>query len=272
MAYTYMTLYMEQEKIVPVYDERGGEKDSVVLPQIFRFPVRKDLIRRAFLSEFTARLQPKGRDPMAGKRTSAVSLGVGRGVARVPRIKGSLRAALVNMARGGRAAHPPRVEKVLKEYINKKEKRLATISAISATSREDLVRQRGHRFSAETLPIVLDSSVLAKISTAREARSLLESVGVYEDVLRAKEGKRYNAGKGKMRGRRYKVPKSVLFVLEDPRSPLALAVKGMPGVDVVTPTLLSVLHLAPGGHPGRLTIYTTEALKLLSRRFEVTLP
>ncbi|BAN89642.1 50S ribosomal protein L4 [Aeropyrum camini] len=270
--YTYMALYTGQEKIVPVYDERGGEKDSVVLPKIFYFPVRKDLIRRAFLSEFTARLQPKGRDPMAGKRTSAVSLGVGRGVARVPRIKGSLRAALVNMARGGRAAHPPRVEKVLKEEINRKEKRLATISAISATSKEDLVRDRGHRFSAETLPIVLDSSVLSSVSTAREARALLESVGVYEDIIRAKEGRRYNAGKGKMRGRRYKVPKSILFVVEDSRAPLALAVKGLPGVDVTTPSLLSVLQLAPGGHPGRLTVYTTGALKLLSERFEVTMP
>lgn len=39
----------------------------------------------------TARLQPKGTDPMAGKRTTAVSFGVGGlGLARVPRVKGSL--------------------------------------------------------------------------------------------------------------------------------------------------------------------------------------
>ncbi len=270
--YTSLALYLREPVIVPVYSSDGEEQDKIVLPDVFRLPVRKDLIRRVFLSEFTARLQPKGRDPMAGRRTSAVSLGPGHGLARVPRIKGTTRAALVNMARGGRAAFPPRVEKVLHERVNKKEKRLGTASALAATSMPEMVRERGHRFTAQHLPIVLDSSVLTQVSSVKAAVALLQKLGVYEDIERAKEKVRWRAGKGKMRGRRYKHPRSILFIVEDRRSPFALAVKGLPGVDVAEPMHVNVLQLAPGGHPGRLTVITTGALRGLEERFKVVLP
>ncbi|MGC8557260.1 MAG: 50S ribosomal protein L4, partial [Fervidicoccus sp.] len=70
---------------VDVFDKNAQPKEKTELPLVFYIPIRKDLIRRAFHAEFTAGLQPKGRDPMAGKRTPAESLGVGRGLARVPR-------------------------------------------------------------------------------------------------------------------------------------------------------------------------------------------
>ncbi len=270
--YTGLALYLREPVIVPVFSEAGDEIDKVVLPDVFRLPVRKDLIKRVFLSEFTARLQPKGRDPMAGRRSSAVSLGPGHGLARVPRIKGTSRAALVNMARGGRAAFPPRVEKVLHERVNKKEKRLGTASALAATTMPALVRERGHRFTAKQLPVIVDSSVLEKVSSVRAAIELLQKLGVYDDVVRAKERVRWRAGKGKMRGRRYKHPRSILFIVEDRSSPFALAVKGLPGVDVAEPAQVNVLQLAPGGQPGRLTVITTGALKGLEDRFKVVLP
>lgn len=270
--YSALFLYLRDPVSVPVYGPNGEDAGQAVLPDVFRVPVRKDLIRRAFYSEFTARLQPKGRDPMAGKRTSARSIGVNHGVSRVPRIRGSMRAALVNMTRGGRLAHPPRVEKKIHEEINKREKRLATMSALAATSIPELVRERGHRFTAEYLPVVLDSSVLEAVKKASEARSLLEKLGVYDDILRAKTGRRWRAGKGKMRGRRYKQPVSILFIVEDHESPFARAVKGFPGVSVAEPWNVSVLHLAPGGVPGRLTVTTTGALDQLKARFRVDLP
>ncbi len=269
MVYSTLFLYLRDPISVPIFGPQGEDAGQVVLPDVFRVPVRKDLIRRAFYSELTARLQPKGRDPMAGKRTSARSLGAHHGVSRVPRIRGSMRAALVNMTRGGRLAHPPRVEKKIHEEINALEKKLATMSALAATSIPELVKARGHKFNAKYLPIVLDSSVLEAISKASDARSLLEKVGVYDDIVRAYNGKRWRAGKGKRRGRRYKVPVSVLFIVEDPYSPFAKAVKGFPGVDVATPELVNVLQLAPGGVPGRLTVITTRALDGLKARFRV---
>ena len=133
-------------KIVKVFDLEGNPVGEIELPEHFFTPIRIDLIRRAFISAFTMRLQPKGTDPMAGKRTTAESFGVGLGLARLPRIKGHLwpRAAFAPNTVGGRRAHPPKVEKKIHEYINKKERRLAIRSAIAATAIPELVRLRGH--------------------------------------------------------------------------------------------------------------------------------
>lgn len=263
-----LVIEVTSEKTVPVLGIGGEKIGEILLPPVFHTPIRKDLIKRAFLAEFTASLQPKGRDPMAGKRTTAESLGADHGLARVPRIKGTTRAAFVNMAVGGRVAHPPRVDKKIVEEINKKERILATASAIATTAIDTLVKKRGHVFSAEVLPVVIDSSLLNKISKTKDALKILESLGLISDIERAKESIGIRAGKGKMRGRRYVEAKSILFVLDDNRSPLAMALKGLPGVDISTPRTVSVLDLAPGGVPGRLTVYTNTALATLQERFD----
>ena len=256
------------EKRVPVYNVEGEKSGDTLLPQVFNTPVRKDLIKRAFQAEFTAALQPKGRDPMAGKRTSARSLGVGRGLARIPRIPGTSRGVLVNITVGGRLAHPPRVEKKIHERINKKEKVLATASAIAATGIPDIVRLRGHRFSLDKLPVVISNDALNSIKKTREARVFLEKIGVLDDVIRAEDNIKVRAGKGKRRGRKYIVPKSVLFVLDDTNKPLARALRNLPGVNITVPMRLSVLQLAPGGFPGRLTVYMENALETINERFK----
>ncbi len=261
-------LLAEEPPRVPVYSPEGEKVSEVQLPAVFGLPVRVDLIRRAFLSEFTARLQPKGRDPMAGKRTTARSFGVGLGIARVPRIPGLGRAAFINSAVGGHLAHPPRPEKKLHEEINKKEKRLATASALAATARKDLVEKRGHVFSAPAVPVVLDDAVETSYGTAAAVKELLQKVGVWSDIERARRRTRTRAGKGKMRGRRYVTPRSVLFIVSSHRSPFARVVSGLPGVDVAEPGLVNVLQLAPGGVPGRLAVVTRSALEALGRRFD----
>jgi len=269
MIYSSLLLYLRDPITVPVYSLDGSQVDVITLPDIFRFPIRRDLIRRVFLSEFTARLQPKGRDPMAGKRTTAESLGIGYGIARVPRVKGSRRAAFIHSARGGMAAFPPRVDARIWERVNRRERILGTISTLSATAVVDIVKARGHKFSAPAVPVVVESQVLTGISKTHDSTGLLRKLGLYEDVERAREGTRWRAGKGKRRGRRYKEPKSILFILEDVESPFARSVRNLPGVDVVLPSLVSVLHLAPGAHPGRLTFITIGALKGLEERFKV---
>ena len=262
-------LYLNAQVKVPLYDATGGRVGEVTLPDVYRVPVRRDLIHRVFMSEFTASLQPKGRDPMAGMRTTAVSLGIHHGLARVPRVKGSTRARLAPFVRGGRGAHPPRPERTIKEGVNVSERLMGTMSAIAATSYIDVVRGRGHVFEAPAVPVVVDSAVLQAVKRAAEARELLAKLGVYSDVERAAERVRVRAGKGKMRGRRYVEPKSVLFIVEDHESPFARAVRGFPGVDVVEPQLVSVLELAPGGEPGRLTVLTSRALEALASRFRL---
>ncbi len=254
MLYTSLILNLTDPIKVPVFSSNGESVGEVELPLIFRLPVRVDIIRRVYYSEFTARLQPKGRDVLAGKRTTAESLGVGYGLARVPRIKGSTRAAFAPMTVGGRLAHPPRVEKRIHEEVNKREKIIGTMSALAATSRIDLVRARGHVFDAEKLPVVVESKVLETIKKTREASDLLDKLGLYKDIIRAKERTRIRAGKGKMKGRRYKVPVSVLFILSNRSSPFAKTVQNLPGVDVIEPSLVSVIPLAPGAVPGRIPL------------------
>jgi large subunit ribosomal protein L4e len=262
-------LYLNPPIEVPVYSVTGEVQGNVRLPDVYRVPVRRDLIHRVFMSEFTAAIQPKGRDPMAGMRTTAVSLGIHHGLARVPRVKGSTRARLAPFVRGGRLAHPPRVDEKVKEEVNKLERLMGTMSALAATAYVDLVKARGHVFEASAVPIVVDSAILQSVKRTREARELLKKLGVYSDIERAAEGTKIRAGKGKMRGRRYVEPKSILFIIEDYTSPFAMAVKGLPGVDIVEPQLVSALELAPGGVPGRLTVVTTKSLELLASRFRL---
>lgn len=260
----------EQIKIesleVGVYGLNGEKVKTVKLPKVFLTPVRPDLIRKVFLALRTSRLQPKGTDPLAGKRTSAESWGVGYGVARVPRIKGGSRAARVPQAVGGRRAHPPRVDKVIRERVNRKEKRLATMSAIAATAYRYFVAMRGHRVDGvNELPIVVTND-FEELKRTSEVKEVLKKLGLWDDIERAHRGIRVRAGRGKMRGRRYKKPKSILIVVGENKG-VALAARNLPGVDVVEARNVNVELLAPGGHPGRLTLYTESALKILEERF-----
>jgi large subunit ribosomal protein L4e len=257
-------------KKVPVYDLRGGVVSEVELPEVFSLPVRLDIIRRAFHAAFTAHLQPKGRDELAGKRRVGESWGINYSVARVPRLDNG-RAVFVPQARGGRLAFPPTTEKRIREMINRKEKLLAVASALAATAVEELVRLRGHRFSVSTLPIVVVNE-LEEVEKTPALKEVLKALRVWEDVERAQSGTKIRAGKGKMRGRRYYVPKSLLMVVSSGEAKVVKAGRNLPGVDVVSADMLSILHLAPGGHPGRLTILTLRALEALRGRFQVVTP
>jgi len=250
----------------PVLGLDGNVVNEIELPPVFGVPVRVDLIRRAFLSEFTARLQPKGRDPMAGKRTTAESLGIGYGIARVPRIKGSNRAAFINSARGGHLAFPPRPDRVIHERINKKEKRMAIMSALAATARKEFVEARGHVVDGVNAFPVIVVDELEGINKAKELREVFKKIGVWKDVERAAEWRQRNT-KGKMRGRRYKKRVGPLVIISDEDAPVRNAVGAYPGTDAVAVNLLSVKHLAPGGVPGRLTVISTKALEKIGRRF-----
>ena len=251
--------------IAKVYGLDGSEKGEIELPGIFETEYRPDLIRRAFLSAFTARLQPKGVDPMAGKRTSAKSIGKGHGMARVRRTREG-RAAFVPQAVGGRRCHPPKVEKILHERINKRERIKALMSAIAASANPELVRGRGHIIDdVPSLPLVVENE-FESLSKTKEIFEVFKNLGLDKDVERAKEGIKIRAGKGKMRGRRYRKPKSVLVVVSD----LCDVIRGcrnLPGVDVITADSLGIIHIAPGGDAGRLTLWTEGAIEKLRERF-----
>ncbi|MEE9592870.1 MAG: 50S ribosomal protein L4, partial [Thermoplasmata archaeon] len=90
---------------------------------------------------------------------------------------------------------------------------------------------------------------------------LFQRLGVDEELGRAATRK-IRAGKGTMRGRRYRRPKGPLVVLTR-QSVGRRAFGNLPGVEVQDPQALNAEVLAPGGTPGRLTLFSKNALDQL---------
>jgi large subunit ribosomal protein L4e len=195
----------------------------------------------------------------AGLRTSAEGWGPGRGVSRVARIANGSKAARIPQAVKGREAHPPKPETDRTEKINDKERKKAIRSALAATGNIELVKKRGHQFSA-SLPLVVTDE-LSDLTKTKDVRLFLEAAKLWDDILRAKQT-RVRAGKGKLRGRRYKTPKSILIVTTQDKG-VVKAARNLAGVDVVNYDQLNAELLAPGTHAGRLTIYTESAISKL---------
>ena len=256
---------------VQAYDLDGNPTDRVPLPRLFETPIRPDVIKKAVLTQQSHRYQPQGRDPMAGKRTSAESLGTGLGIARMARVKGSQhpkarQAAFVPSAVGGRRTHPPSAEKRIYQRINKNERRLAIRSAIAATSRKSLVASRGHLVEeVPSLPLVV-SDAIQEIKTSKEAKAVFAKLGLLPDVLRAKKSLKIRAGKGTMRGRRKRHGVGPLFVVDEDKG-LKNAVNNFLGMDVVKVDELSAELLAPGTSIGRLTVWAVSAFNKLDDVF-----
>ncbi len=247
-----------------VYGLDGKVTGEAELPAAFKADYRPDLIRRAVTAIEANARQPYAPKPTAGARHSVSTWGKGRGVARVQRLKNSSQAAQSPNNVGGRRAHPPKVDKDLGKKINRKELRRAKMAALHATSVPDIVRGRGHKFDEGlTLPIVVKDD-FESIKSTKDAVESLSSIGVYADVTRAKNGRKIRAGRGKMRGRRFRSPRGLLVILSD-ECDGGRSIRNLAGIEVVTPKALNASVLAPGGDPGRLTMITEAALAEIGR-------
>jgi len=253
------------QKTAEIFDLQGKATGTITLPDVFSTPLRPDVIKRAVLAIQSNRLQPQGRDPMAGKRTTAESRGTGSGIARVPRVKGgSGKAAFAPSTVKGRQPHPPRAEKIIVKNIPKKEAKLALTSAIAATAEKDVVAKRGHKLEAvPSLPLVVDNT-FENLTKAKEVEEAFSKLGFDSELTRVKESRAVRAGKGKHRGRKMKQAVGPLIVVVDAASSIAKAASNLPGVQVTTVTNLNTEMLAPGTHPGRLTVWTNGAIEKLS--------
>ncbi|MCW4045502.1 MAG: 50S ribosomal protein L4 [Candidatus Bathyarchaeota archaeon] len=252
-----------KEKTANIYNLEGKPVGTITLPQVFATPLRPDVIKRAVLSIQSRRLQPQGRDPMAGKRTSAESRGTGMAIARVPRIKGgSGRAAFAPSTVGGRQPQPPVSAKRIVKAIPSKEARLGLFSAVAATAARDVVVSRGHAVEGvPEFPLVVDDAFCA-LGKARDVEAVLGRLGVLGDVSRVRASRKIRAGKGKRRGRKMKQAVGPLFVVAENCS-LVEAAGNLPGVGVVKVGDLNAELLAPGACAGRLTVWTRGAVERL---------
>ncbi|HIM64031.1 MAG TPA: 50S ribosomal protein L4 [Candidatus Poseidoniales archaeon] len=280
---------VEQEELdagllAEYYFVEANDGKSVTLPDVFSSEVREDIIRSAVLASRANRRQPYGhrehdgkRAPQPGMKHSVEWWGKGRGVSRIMRKTGQRTGAQNPHTRGGRRAHGPKVDKDWSQKLNSKQRRLARDSAIAATVDTRMVAARGHRFDDDIrFPIVIDGYVESRNGSdekydveslplqysTRKFVAMMEGLGLSADLERAKGGRNIRAGKGKMRGRRYRTPKSILVVVSN-RDGLHKAARNVPGVDVVVTKDLSAEDLAPGGDAGRLTVWTKAAVEAL---------
>lgn len=249
-----------------IFNLNGEPTGKTRIPSIFKTPTRPDVIKRAVVALQSHRFQPQGRDPQAGKRTTAESRGVGLGISRIPRVKAGQRAALAPGTVGGRASHPPKAEKRIKKKIPKKEMHLALRSAIAATASKDKVAGRGHIvYGIPDFPLIVVDDI-QQLKKTKEVRDALIRLGLWSDIYRVKESQNIRAGRGKTRGRRKKRAVGPLIVITENEG-LVEAARNLPGLDITTANNLNVELLAPGTHPGRLTLWTNSAFESVDKLF-----
>lgn len=261
---------------LPIINLENSEIGKKELPTQFNEEVRPDLIKRAVLAIEDNARQPYGSDPMAGKRASAkISRrrhdyrgSYGYGISRVPRKILSRRGTRMQWVGafapgtvGGRRAHPPKAEKIWQKKINKKENRKAIRSALSAAIDKALVNARGH-ITPDNYPFIVDSKI-ESLTKTKDVKKSLENLGLKEELKRSSR-KKVRAGKGTRRGRPYKKKKGPLIVVSK-ICPLIKAAKNIPGIDIIKISSLNAKLLAPGAIPGRLTLFTNDAVDILEK-------
>ncbi len=259
-----------------IINTANNEVGTHELPIQFSEPVRDDLIRRAVVAILANKRQAYGTDPEAGQKQSTKlsrrrkdwKASYGHGISRVPRktmsrngTRFNWTGALAPMTVGGRVAHPPKSDKIWDQKINKKEKRKAIRSALSATILKELVQERGHIIPT-TYPFALDNS-FEQIQKTKDILASLEKIG-FEQELERVQKRSVRAGRGKTRGRKYKATRGMLLVTSD-ICPLTKAAQNIIGVETISVRKLNAESLAPGTHAGRLTLFTDAALAIIEK-------
>lgn len=261
---------------VPIIDTKNQKVGEIDLPSQFSEEFRPDIIRRAVHAILANRRQPYGASPRAGLRASAdlsrrrrkYRGSYGFGISRVPRKILTRRGRRFNWVGavapgtvGGRRAHPPKASKIYTQKINKKERLKAIRSALAASLNKELVQSRGHK-TPDQFPFAIDDS-FEKLTKTKQVIDALKTCGLGDELARA-HIKKIRPGKGKMRSRKY-VRKKSLLIVTTKKSVLTKAAKNIPGVDTTNVKNLDAEKLAPGTQPGRLTLFTKEALEALQK-------
>jgi large subunit ribosomal protein L4e len=150
--------------------------------------------------------------------------------------------------------------------IPKKEARLALLSAIAATASKEAIASRGHRIEdVPEIPLIVADSIEGLVKTS-ELEAALTNLGVLSDLYRVKDSRKIRAGKGKRRGRKMKQGIGPLIVVAENKG-IFDAASNLPGVDVTMINNLNAEMLAPGTHPGRLTLWTNGAIERLDKLY-----
>jgi len=256
----------------------GKKLKEVELPKAFSYKIREDIIAK--ILEAKKSQQPYSPNPLSGNKSSASGkikhrrhvwkTHYGKGISRIPRKTMSRRGsqfiwtgATIPSAVGGRRAHPPKIPSMLNtKKVNKKELEIALKSAISATGNKKSILNRYESLNEgdlKTLPLIVEGKITS-LKTKLLIDSLKKILGEKLFDLALKK-KKVRAGKGKLRGRKYKKTLGLLIVTGKDEE---IKGKTIESSDVKN---LSVNDLAKGKE-GRLALYTENAIKELNEKFK----
>uniref|UniRef100_A0A2P2JPE8 Large ribosomal subunit protein uL4 C-terminal domain-containing protein n=1 Tax=Rhizophora mucronata TaxID=61149 RepID=A0A2P2JPE8_RHIMU len=254
---------------LPLLNDMATDSAATVpLPDVMKGAIRPDIVNYVHSNISKNSRQPYAVSKRAGDQTSAESWGTGRAVSRIPRVAGggthrAGQGAFGNMCRGGRMFAPTKIWRRWHRKINVNQKRHAVVSAIAASAIPSFVMERGHRVeSVPEMPLVI-SDAAESVEKTSVAIKVLKEIGVYPDAVKAKDSHAIRPGKGKMRNRRYISRKGPLIVYGTEGAKLVKAFRNIPGVEVANVERLNLLKLSPGGHLGRLVIWTKSAFEKL---------
>ncbi len=137
---------------------------------------------------------------------------------------------------------------------------LALKMGIMASFDRNLVSKFHKIENLKSFPLVLDDSINS-ISKTKEAEKVLKKFGLDQELERIKE-KKVRAGKGKLRGRKYKKKLGIVFVSYDAEK-LNKILNNL-NIIVKSPNELKVSDVSQAGEPGRLIIWSKKALEGLN--------
>lgn len=250
-----------------LYSADGKKKSQLELPKLFDMTPRADLVQKYVNANIFSKMQPYSHAEEAGKRHSASGIishkrhdwkgHYGKGISRVPRKIMWRRGtqffwigAEISSTRGGRRAHGPGLVKRLRK-INKKEIKLTFNSVLASTVSKDLITKRYATLEkSPEAPAVIES-------LPEKSKALISAINsIFSDfsqIISRKKSSR--AGKGKMRGRKYKTSAGLLIITADDE-------KAKSSVFEIRPiSELTISDLYP---LGRLTLYTKKAIEQLA--------
>lgn len=263
---------MSTRQVVRVFNSKTPNVavGEVPLPSVFLAPIRNDIVHFVFYNLNKNRRQPYAVNKDAGMLYAAESWGTGRAVSRIPRVGGSGthrsgQGAFGNQCRGGRMFNPTVTWRRWHRKVNLTQRRHAVASAIAASGVPSLVLARGHRCNqVPEIPLVVDGFTTENTA---ELIAVLEKLGLKEELDKVRETKRVRPGQGKYRNRRYKLRKGPLIVYDNASQNITKASRNIPGVEICHVDRMNLLQLAPGGHLGRLIIWTRPAFERLNHIF-----
>eukprot|EP00741_Cyanophora_paradoxa_P024457 tig00022075_g23614.t1 len=259
---------MASRPTVTVWGADNAEKaGQLTLPAVLVAPIRPDVVHFVHTSMAKNKRQAYAVSEAAGHQTSAESWGTGRAVSRIPRVPGggthrAGQGAFGNMCRGGRMYAPTKIWRRWHRKINQNQRRYATASALAASAVPALVMARGHKIDEiPEVPLVVGNGI-ESITKTKNAVALLQRFKAYADVERVKSSRKVRRGKGKLRNRRH-VQRRGPLVVYNKNNGIVKAFRNIPGVELCKVDRLNLLQLAPGGHLGRLIIWSQGAFERL---------